>query len=190
MSSFNWFDLVLGVIVAAAVIGGFRRGFARMAVGLVSLAAAVVAACWFYGSAGSLVAEHLSHKAVANLLGFAVVFVLVMALGAAVGWLLDRMIKFAGLSWANRLAGAGMGLLHALIVSMAVVTALMAFSRNPPPDAIAGSRLAPFFVEASRGLAALAPRELQDGFNESYEEVKKIWKDALNQVRKLPAQSF
>jgi membrane protein required for colicin V production len=190
MSSFNWFDVVLAVIVIAAVVGGVRRGFARMAIGLVSLVVAVIAACWFYGSAGSLVADYVSHKAIANLLGFAVVFGLVMAVGAAAGWLLDRLIRFAGLSWANRLAGAAMGMLHALIVGMAIVTALMAFSRKPPPDAVAGSRLAPFFVEASRTLAAMAPRELQDGFNKSYEEVKKIWNETLNHVRKLPARSF
>lgn len=190
MNSFNWFDVVLVVIVVAAVVGGIRKGCARMAIGLASLITAVLAACWFYGAAGSIVVDYVSHKAIANLLGFAVVFGLVMALGALAGWILDRMIKFAGLSWANRLGGAAMGLLHALIVGMAIVTALMAFSRKPPPSAIAGSRLAPHFVEASRVLTATAPRELRDGFNTSYEKVKQIWNETWNHVQKLPAQSF
>ena len=55
--------------------------------------------------------------------------------------------------------------------------ALTAFSRNPPPIAVVESQIAPYVIGASEVLAGLAPRELRDGFNNSYEKVKKSWKD-------------
>jgi hypothetical protein len=36
-------------------------------------------------------------------------------------------------------------------------------------------------VDAARGFAALAPRELKDGFRKTYDSVKAAWRKALEE---------
>ena len=64
----------------------------------------------------------------------------------------------------------------------------MAFARGEkPPAAIVESRLAPYVVDASRLVAAMAPHEVREGFRKTYEQVKSAWSDALGKgMRHLP----
>ena len=64
----------------------------------------------------------------------------------------------------------------------------MAFSHgDKPPEAIVDSRLAPYVVDASRLVAAMAPHELKEGFRKTYEQVKSAWSDTLEKgMRHLP----
>jgi hypothetical protein len=56
----------------------------------------------------------------------------------------------------------------------------MAFAKpEKPPDAIVESRVAPYVVDGSRVVAALAPHELKEGFRNTYSLVKKAWGKAL-----------
>jgi len=69
-----------------------------------------------------------------------------------------------------------------------LVLALLAFTPGKsPPNAVVHSRVAPYVIDASRVFAAMAPHELKDGFRRSYEQVKTIWRSALNNgIRELP----
>jgi len=62
-----------------------------------------------------------------------------------------------------------------------VITALVAFAlaaaANSVPAAVAHSRILPYIVEASSFLVALAPREMKDGFQHHYEQLKSFWQD-------------
>ena len=52
----------------------------------------------------------------------------------------------------------------------------------PPPAAVAQSQLAPYAIEVANVIKSLAPKELRDGFDESYGKVKKMWKEVLKKV--------
>ena len=45
----NWLDAVLGIILLASSAGGFRRGFSRQIIGLISGVLALLLGIWFYG---------------------------------------------------------------------------------------------------------------------------------------------
>jgi membrane protein required for colicin V production len=79
----------------------------------------------------------------------------------------------------DRLLGAGFGLLKAALIGVVLVLALSSFSVRPLPDSVAGSRLAPVLIEVGRVAAALAPKEMRDGFDRSYENLKKFWNERL-----------
>ena len=116
------------------------------------------------------------------------VFCGVLVLGAVITYVVDRFLKFTGLSPVDHLLGAGFGLLRGMLFAVAIIMGTMAFSRGDrPPEAIVNSRMAPYVVEAARVVAGMAPHDLKEGFRRTYAQVKAAWDDALkNGIRKLP----
>jgi membrane protein required for colicin V production len=186
----NWLDWVIALIVIASVFSGLRTGFARAAIGTVALLVGIVAGLWLYGSAGGWLRDYVSHKSVANLLGFCLVFFAVIGTGVAAGHLLAKLFKWVGLGWLDRLMGGALGLLRGTLFAMVLILALCAFSRQPPPAAVATSRFAPYIIDASSLMASVAPRELKDGFDESYRRVKKLWEEMWKKAGSLPVQEL
>ncbi|MCL5743152.1 MAG: CvpA family protein, partial [Acidobacteria bacterium] len=103
--------------------------------------------------------------------------------GALVGKLLGLLLKWAGLSWLDRLMGGVFGLLRGLVFAIALVLALLAFTPNPPPRSVVQSRIAPYVIDAAHLCANLAPREVRDRVAQSYEEVKKAWAEVIRKAR-------
>lgn len=172
----NALDVVLLVILAVSVATSFRKGFSREVIGLVSVVAALVLAVWFYGSAGAVFLPYASSPAVAHFGGFIVVFVGVLIVGALVSFVAGRFLKATGLSFFDRLLGAGFGLARGLVMAVALIMGMMAFSpSNHPPGPVVKSRLAPYVVGAARVAAAMAPHEVREGFQKTYAEVKTAW---------------
>jgi membrane protein required for colicin V production len=97
----------------------------------------------------------------ANLLGFVLVIIAVLLLGSLIGWIVSRFLRTIGLSFFDRLLGAVFGFARGLLITIAVLTAVMAFGpradNNPTPEAVVHSRIAPWVLEASRWFVAIAP---------------------------------
>ena len=182
LPDFNWLDFVLLAILAGSVYSSFRNGLTRELVGLVSAILGIFLGIWFYGLGGSFLLPYVSSAAVANFCGFVIVFAGTMLAGMFVSWILKRFWKMAGVSWIDYLLGAGFGLVRGTLVAIAIVLALVAFSpgnRGTAPEAVTESRMAPYVIEASRVLVAVAPRELKDGFGAHYEQMKRTWNNAV-----------
>lgn len=184
--NWNWLDYLLAVVVAASVVAGFLKGFARTGIALAAAAAGLLCGIWFYGTAGAFLRPYVSSPAIANFIGFWIVFGLCVLAGALLGRLLAALLKWAGLSWFDRVLGTGFGLLRGLVIAVAIVLLLLAFPLEPPPRAVVESRWAPYLVGAARACASLAPRELHDAFQSSYEKVRELWKQALEKPKSLP----
>ena len=178
----NWLDIVLVVILAASVALSFRKGLSREVIGLTSVILAILLGIWFYGSAGSFLLPYLSSRALANFAGFMLVFCGVMLVGHLVSYIVGRFLKVTGLSIFDHLLGAVFGALRGVLISVALIMAIMAFSQgDKPPSSVVQSRTAPYMVDAARGFAAMAPRELKDGFRKTYGLVKSAWGKALKE---------
>jgi membrane protein required for colicin V production len=184
----NWLDLVLLVILVASVATSFRKGFSREVIGLLTVVMAIVLGIWFYGIAGAPFVPYLSSPAVAHLAGFVVVFCGVLLLGAVVGAIIGKFLRVTGLSIFDHLLGAGFGLARGLLISVALLLAIMAFSSSGhPPASVVQSRMAPYVIDGARVVAAMAPHEIRDGFRKSYAEVKSVWEKSFEDgLRKLP----
>jgi len=48
-----------------------------------------------------------------------------------------------------------------------------------PPQSVVQSKIAPYIIDAAHALTLAAPKELRDGFARRYNQVKRIWEDAL-----------
>jgi membrane protein required for colicin V production len=185
----NWLDIVLGVILAASTAAGFAKGLVRTAIGITAAILAVVLSLWFYGTAGGVFKDYVASKSIANFLGFVIVFALVILAGALTGKLLAMLFKKAGLSWLDRTLGGCFGLLRGLLVSIIIVMILTAFSLTPPPSAVVESSIAPYVIDASRMISKIAPHELTEGFQLSYDKIRKLWAGTMDKATLPPVPS-
>jgi membrane protein required for colicin V production len=173
----SWIDILLVVVVGFSVLSGFSAGFARVGVGFIATIFGIFLGFWCYGIAAAYVLDYVSSRAVANLIGFFAIFIGVCLIGAVIGQLLARLFKWIGLSWLDRLLGAGFGFLRGVVVAVAMVTVLLAFAPSPPPRSVVDSKLMPYMLEASNILAILTPRELKDAFRDTKDKVKRTWSE-------------
>ena len=182
----NWLDVVLLAILAASVAMSFRKGLSREVIGLASVVLAILLGIWFYGTAGAVLIPYLSSRALANFAGFLIVFCGVLLAGSVVSYIVGKFLKVTGLSIFDHLLGAGFGAVRGILISVALIMAIMAFSQgDKPPASVVSSRVAPYVVDAARAFAAMAPRELKEGFRRTYGQVKTAWGKVLEEgIRK------
>jgi len=176
----NWVDLLLLLVVLSSVVTGFAAGFARVGVGFIAALVGIFAGFWSYGIVGAYFLDYVSSKAIANLLGFFLIFVVVLVAGAILGSILAKFLKWIGLSWFDRLLGGVFGLVRGAIIAAALVTVLLAFAPSPPPRSVVNSKLMPYVIDVSGVLAALTPHEIKDAFYEARDRVKKAWTESAS----------
>src|SRR6266567_6478564 len=179
----NWLDMALIGILAVSIVASFAKGFTREVIGLVAAVAALLCGSWFYRMAGDVVRPWVGSREVANLCGFLLIVAAVIVLGWLVSLLVSKMMKAVGLSWLDRLLGLAFGVARGVIVCVAIITAIVALApgadAKTPPQAVVQSTVAPYIIDAAHVLTLAAPKELRDGFARRYEQVKRMWEDAL-----------
>jgi len=185
----NWLDYVLLFFVLVFMIEGVSQGFSRSVVGLVAFIAGLVIAAWTYGIPASFLLPYVSSKSVASVLGFVFIFVLILILGGLVGKLLQKLFKWTGLSWLDRLLGCAFGALKAVLFGIVLVMVLTAFPMKPIPYSIAHSRIAPYLIDAAHAITYIAPRELRDGFTETYDRIRDLWEKGVHSIPKEHSES-
>jgi membrane protein required for colicin V production len=171
----NWIDLLLLIVIAASVLTGFAAGFARVGVGFIAMIVGLFCGFWFYGIVAAYVLDYVSSRAIANLVGFFVIFAGVLMVGALIGRILAKFFKWVGLSWLDRLLGGAFGLLRGLFIGAGMVTVLLAFAPSPPPTSVLDSKLMPYVITAAGIFAALTPREIKDDFYATRDQVNAEW---------------
>jgi membrane protein required for colicin V production len=174
----NWLDYLLLAILLVSVLMSARKGFSREIIGLAAALFALVLGMWFYGLAGSFLIPYVSSARVANLIGFLLVVFAVLLLGGALGWIVSRFLRTVGLSFFDRLLGAAFGLVRGLVVAVALLTAYMAFGPQVDSKTVSASllhsRIAPYVLDASHLVVAIAPMELKASFLKQYTQVKSL----------------
>lgn len=182
----NWLDAVLLFIIVLSVIAGFRKGLSRQIIGLVTVVVAIVLGLWMYGLAGHWLTPYVSSPRAANFGGFALVFIGVMLAGSLIGYVVHKFLKFTGLSFFDRILGAAFGVVRGVLISVAVILGIMAFSaEGKPPESVVHSRLSPYVVHAARVFAAMAPHEMREGFRRTYAQVKSAWNGAVEKKLRI-----
>lgn len=179
-------DLLLALIVGGSVLFGFLAGFARAGVSFLAAIAGVLFGFWFYGIPADFIHRYVGSQTFSNIAGFLVVFFVCVLMGTLIGKLLAKLLKWTGLSWLDRLMGAGFGLVRGGIAAVAFVSILLAFTPKPVPNWMTGSMLLPYAIDASNMVATLAPRGLKNSVRETVAEVHQLWDDQVRKSRRDP----
>jgi membrane protein required for colicin V production len=174
----NWFDILMLVVLFASVVSGLKAGFARVTIGLISAVVGLLFALWFYKIPSAAIRPYLSSDTVASILGFVIVFGVVVAVGALAALILASIFKWIGLSWVDHLLGGAVGLLRGALVVAALVTAVVAFAPSPTPTFLNESRMLPYAESVASAIAAMAPKDLKDAFDQQLDNIKQFWPGA------------
>jgi len=75
MSSINWVDVSIMIIILLNIITGVRRGIVRGIINFIGIIAAIFLAIFWFKEAGEYISLHTTvSREISNIIGFAVVF--------------------------------------------------------------------------------------------------------------------
>ncbi len=152
----NLFDYLLITVIGLSMILSLWRGFVREIISLIGLVAAFLVSSRVSGQTGDFLGRWISNGTLADIAGFALVFVLVMIAVGLLGALVRRLVDAADLTATDRTLGVLFGLARGgLLVSLG----FLIFTSYASPDQkwLKGSLLAPYGIKAGDWLGRAIP---------------------------------
>src|SRR5262245_39963374 len=113
---------------------------------------------------------------VRRIVAWAVLFVAVILLGAVLSWLATRLVRAAALGPLDRLAGAALGAVAALLAGAALAVPLAAYG-GEDGRLLRGSRVAPYVTAISDWINVAVPDGLAQRYERASAALKRTWRD-------------
>ena len=177
----NHFDIFLLAMACVLVLFGMLKGLVRILIGVAALIAAFALAARFHQP----LAERLSLFDLAfeprSLISYLLIFLGVMIAGGLLARAVRRLLKVAMLSWADRLGGAALGLLTALLVAALLVLPLVAYSPYSE-RVLARSVLAPYVTVVADAANLLVPEDLSRRYRQGVEGLRRLWSEHVTEA--------
>ncbi|SHF56572.1 membrane protein required for colicin V production [Mariniphaga anaerophila] len=113
----NYIDIILGIVLLVAAIGGFRKGLVSELASLAALILGIWGAIEFSYITSDFLTEHFNLETdYLNIISFVVTFVVIVILVHVVGSSVNKLIEVAMLGVLNKLAGLVFGILRSALV--------------------------------------------------------------------------
>ena len=170
----NGFDIFLLVLACLLVVVGVIKGIVRILIGIAALVAAFALAAYYHQPLASRLGVLDVSEGILRLIAYALIFIGVMLAGGVLTYLMRKLIKATMLSWADRTAGAAVGLVAAAMAAALIVLPVVAYSPWGP-QALGDSLLAPFVIGVAEAAATVAPPEMAERYRQGVQDLKKIW---------------
>ena len=119
-------DIVIAVALVVPIFTGLKQGLIKAALSLAGLIVGVVLASNYYQALGDRL-TFITNEDAANIVGFAIILVVVMIIANVAAALLKFTAKVAMLGWVDRLGGAVFGFLMGAIFMGAVLATVVKF---------------------------------------------------------------
>lgn len=182
MGTWNWLDWILAAIVVASVVAAMMKGFVQELISLASVLIGLVVAAIGYTRAALWFDDLTKSHEVALGLGFLVLFLGTLLVGALVGVVARKLIKTAGIQSFDRFLGGLFGLVRGMLIDAILLLAMLAFAIKP--DVVGQSALAPYITTGARAVALVMPGSLRAQFHLGFEK----FREALTQSDKGSAK--
>lgn len=118
-------DILLLCGLGVGAVRGFMKGFLRQLATVLGLVAGLLAARALYASLAEFLCPTVTESmTVAQILAFLLIWIAVPLAFALVARLLTKAMEAVSLGWLNRLLGAALGLLKALLLTSLLISAL------------------------------------------------------------------
>ena len=159
-------DIVVIFVIFLSALFSLIRGFVKEAISLATWIIAIWLAATFAPKLAAALPNSLESEAVRQAVGFGVLFVLTLMVGALVNMLVAQVVKKTGLSSADRIFGVAFGILRGgLIVIVFVVIGGM--TPLPEADWWQSSVLLQWFESAAIVIQDYIPDDLNLSYQKS-----------------------
>ncbi|HWP18317.1 MAG TPA: CvpA family protein [Burkholderiaceae bacterium] len=155
----GWVDWALLALLVLSTVVGIVRGLTFEVLSVLGWVAAYMGAQWATPQVAPSVPVGLPGSALNHLATFALLFVAVLFLWGVLAWLVKKLVRASLLSTADRLLGAGFGLVRGLLIALVVATLVM-WTPLAHSQAWRESHGAAMLRQVLFGLKPLMPREL------------------------------
>ena len=179
-SQWTVLDFVFALVILVSTVLALTKGLVRELISLTALIGGFVLAILYYPKIGYWFQDLASSPAVANLIGFLIIFLGCLLAGAIAAFVVNRLVKAASLQWMDRLLGALFGFIRGWLIASIIVLALVAFPVRG--NVLARSYLAPYLLAGAKAASLLVPSDMKDRFNEGYKKVLEVWNQNRNSV--------
>ncbi|KUJ94984.1 MAG: rane protein required for colicin production [Desulfonauticus sp.] len=174
----NFLDIFFLVVISFFFLRGIYRGLVQEVSSLVALFLGFFLANRYWQKVLPLMEEIIPSETWAKICSYLAVLIGVMFIIFIISTILKHLLKMAFLGWLDRIGGAAIGLLKALVLCSIFLMILTSFlpARS---EALQTSKLAPYVHRSSLFLAKLLPKELKDRFEENKKTLERKWKQKL-----------
>jgi len=143
----NWLDFAIIFVLIGFVAAAYAAGLIREAVTLVAAILGIIIAGLLYDDLAADILVFMDDEDAAQAISFLILVGAVYLFGQIVALMLSRTASLLMLGWADHAGGAVFGFLKGLLVVQALLIVLAAYPSLGMEDAVAGSQLAPYFVD-------------------------------------------
>lgn len=164
----NWLDLILILVIAGYIWGGWQGGLIQAVGGVVGLLlGSILASRLYIPFSSSLLPVFNGNEIVAKVVAFLVLFFVFIRIIAVIFWILNKFFHFfamaPGLKFANKVGGAAVGFLEgALFLGLVLQFSVRLPLMVQTAEAIQKSRLASLFLAVSGWLVPFWPTALKE----------------------------
>ncbi len=178
----NWVDIIIVIILAVGLSKGLANGFVRGIFGIAALVLGIVIAAANYEQVVNTLFSRLQIGADGRaILGFLLVFVVVLILVSVVGRIIAKALKLASLGWMDRLAGGMLGLVRARLFT-GVVLLLVVMAGLQDNAGLARSVIAPPVLRVTDTIVMFAPDAAREMVEEHYIKLRLEWEKARREA--------
>jgi membrane protein required for colicin V production len=171
----NSFDIFIIVVVGFCLIRGVFRGLIKELSSIIGVLAGFYGAYTYYMKLAKLLSKWISDTGYLNILSFLLIFCSVFIIISVLGVVIKYLLNIAFLGWADRICGAGFGLMKGVLIVAVVLTTLTAFLPKGSP-LIKKSHLAPHVAMISESMAKVASGDMKNQFAVKMSELKDVWR--------------
>ncbi len=164
VSELIWVDYgILGVLCLSMMVSALR-GFIRECLSLLVWIAAAVVAVVFADPAAAFLSSHVAVPSVRLIIAFAALFLVTLALGGLLNYLIGSLVSKTGLSGTDRIIGIVFGLLRGIAV-VTILVLLAGLTPLPADPWWNQSLLLPRFVDLASLVVEWMPATFAEHFS-------------------------
>jgi membrane protein required for colicin V production len=168
MSGADW---VIVLVIVVSIVQAASAGFFQEAFGIAGLVFGYLLAAWQYHRFAVHFAPYINSPWLGDIAGFLIIFFAVMIVAGIAGRITHWVMQKTGLSFIDRLFGAGLGFVRGALVVAVVLMGMTAFT--PTSKWLDNSELAPYFLVTGRAAIWVAPSDLRARFYQGLDMLRK-----------------
>jgi len=158
----NWLDIAVVVMIVGFVLAAYASGLIREAVTLIASLIGIVVAGILYDDFAADVLVFIDDQDAARAVAFLILAGSVYLMGQILAYMLKKAASLMMLGPADHIGGAFFGLIKGLIIVQILLILFAAYPSLKLDNAIAGSELAPYFIDDASFLLVILPAEFED----------------------------